>query len=588
MIKNSSFFQKSLNKFIQKLNKSIRMIIRGHFKLFLVKLFKNLTGIKPKEKKIYLNTLSTDSLIILTTKHTYYVANLIYKQLADLGYYAVISEVFSESQDLGQLHFVICPQMFAKLPKNFIAFQMEQSVNSQSFTHKYFNTLKRSHIIFDYSVSNIEYLIANNILYSQIFYLPIGSFANYRTHLESKIGHQINVNNAPIEVLFYGDPNCKRRQIYLEKLKSNFNVYIASEVFGEEMVSLICRAKVVVNIHYYENDLLETTHIYEILSLGTPIVSEFSVDINSHPDLDGIVSFTPVNDVEAMISAVSLLLNEDTQTQRRESISNFVEQDKKFSHYFKRFLLSNDLFDYDLVAYEKEVDFISLFNTLEMPRLCLSLTETTVRKSAFLKKPKYGFEIVEGIRYYQGWLGCGMSYKYILNKVQRSGFEYACICEDDVIFPDNFGQKINNIISYLKQTKYKWHIFSGLIASLHPDINILAIEEYEGVEYIYIDRMTSTVMNIYSLEIMKIISLWDHTYKNKEINTIDRYLESQVNLIVVTIIPYLVGHAEDMKSTIWEFSNNEYVDMIELSQKKLEKKVSEYKSRKMNESQNIK
>jgi hypothetical protein len=89
-----------------------------------------------------------------------------------------------------------------------------------------------------------------------------------------------------------------------------------------------------VNIHYYEGSLLETTRIHETLSLGTPLVSESSIDIDSHTDLTSVVSFIQIGDIDAMIAELHLLLTDDLQQQRRLAISQFLERDCKFSDYF--------------------------------------------------------------------------------------------------------------------------------------------------------------------------------------------------------------------------------------------------------------
>lgn len=47
----------------------------------------------------------------------------------------------------------------------------------------------------------------------------------------------------------------------------------------------------VLNIHYYENALLQTTRIYECLSLNKLVVSEQGSDQDEHTELDGIVDF---------------------------------------------------------------------------------------------------------------------------------------------------------------------------------------------------------------------------------------------------------------------------------------------------------
>lgn len=60
---------------------------------------------------------------------------------------------------------------------------------------------------------------------------------------------------------------------------------------------------------------------------------------------------------------------------------------------------------------------------------------------------------------------------------------------------------------------------------------------------------------------------------------IDRYIESQGNLIVVTTNPFLVGHKEEQVSSIWHFQNTQYLDMFEATSKLLEGKINEFKQK---------
>ena len=577
---------KLFDKLRPKTKKMIKLLVDGRIDLIFLGIAKVLKSyIVRQPSSIAADISATDmsvadisviGIVILATPHTRYIGYLIQKALAEIGCYAILSDRFSEEQDHGQLHFVICPQMFSQLPRNFIAFQLEQSISTRWFTCEYFTILKQAYCIFEYSVKNIEFLTENKIPYQKIFYLPIGSFPGYTSYLK-ELGYSLSLREEKIEVLFYGDPNCERRQRYLERLKSVFDVHVASEIFGESLASLVCRAKVVVNIHYYDDALLETTRIHEALSLGTPIVSESSIDIQYYAELNEVISFVPIGDIEAMIREVHLLLKDDLQEQRKYTISQFIQHDRKFFDYFKRFLLSTDLFNYSLNDYAREVEFVHSSNNYTESRLCLTLTETPMRKSSFLAKNTYGFEMVEGLRYSPGWIGCGMSYKYMLEEMKKLGHEEVIICEDDVAFPDDIEHRISITRSYLKQTKHRWHIFAGLIADVHPDTKILHIEEYEGIEYIYIDKMTSMVMNIYSLEIMEIINLWDQNNKNVETNTIDRYIESHADIIVVTTLPYLVGHKEDQSSTLWGGLNTQYSAMIYNSEEILARKVRDYK-----------
>lgn len=513
---------------------------------------------------------------ILATQHTLFVAHLIEKNLLDCGIKGHVSTAYSVEQDMGQMHIVVCPQMFKQLPRNYIAFQMEQSVNSRWFTDEYFSRLNNAVAIFDYSLKNIEYLLDKGIPYQKLFYMPISSFPDYPAHLADN-GYVLDDQKGDIhaDVLFYGDPNCERRKAYLQELKKHFNVTVASEVFGDKLTRMVKNAKVVVNIHYYENALLETTRLYETISLGTPVVSESSSDIVEHEDLQDVIDFCPIGDIPAMVEKIqNLLSDKEYYNERKEKIKHFTNVDNKNNYYLRRYLLSIDKLNF---SQYKSIFSFEQFQTGDVPRLCLSLSETPVRRKAFFASPSHGFQFFEGIRYRIGWIGCGMSYKYMLSGMLASKAEMGIICEDDVIFPVDYDNKLNKIINHLQSTEAKWHIFAGIIAHLHEDTKVLDVKVIDGIEYIYIDKMTSMVMNIYSRRGMDLISQWDEKNIDAETNTIDRYVESAQDLVVVTTLPFLVGYAEEQQSTLWGFENSQYTSLIKASEKLLAEKVAEFK-----------
>ncbi|MCV5867985.1 GT99 family glycosyltransferase N-terminal domain-containing protein [Escherichia coli] len=520
--------------------------------------------------------VDTGTVRILATQHTLFVAHLIEKNLLDCGIKGHVSTAYSIEQDMGQMHIVVCPQMFKQLPRNYIAFQMEQSVNSRWFTDEYFSRLNNAVAIFDYSLKNIEYLLDKGIPYQKLFYMPISSFPDYPAHLADN-GYVLDDQKGDIhaDVLFYGDPNCERRKAYLQELKKHFNVTVASEVFGDKLTRMVKNAKVVVNIHYYENALLETTRLYETISLGTPVVSESSSDIVEHEDLQDVIDFCPIGDIPAMVEKIqNLLSDKEYYNGRKEKIKHFTNVDNKNNYYLRRYLLSIDKLNF---SQYKSIFSFEQFQTGDVPRLCLSLSETPVRRKAFFASLSHGFQFFEGIRYRIGWIGCGMSYKYMLSGMLASKAEMGIICEDDVIFPVDYDNKLNKIINHLKSTEAKWHIFAGIIAHLHEDTKVLDVKVMDGIEYIYIDKMTSMVMNIYSRRGMDLISQWDEKNIDAETNTIDRYVESAQDLVVVTTLPFLVGYAEEQQSTLWGFENSQYTSLIKASEKLLAEKVAEFK-----------
>ena len=199
-----------------------------------------------------------DEIAILSTKHCIYVAELIQQNLKKIN---VNSSIINECPQKGfkkVLHFVICPQMFLNLPEVYIAFQMEQTVSSRWFSEKYFEILANSCAIFDYSLSNVEFMQKHGLDMQQIYYMPIDYLKDY------------DMKNDTLEknydVLFYGDIKNERRKSFINIIREHYSVKVIADLFGEDLLKEIKKAKVLINIHYYEDALLETTRIYECLS----------------------------------------------------------------------------------------------------------------------------------------------------------------------------------------------------------------------------------------------------------------------------------------------------------------------------------
>lgn len=71
---------------------------------------------------------------------------------------------------------------------------------------------------------------------------------------------------------------------------------------------------------------------------------------------------------------------------------------------------------------------------------------------------------------------------------------------------------------------------------------------------------------------------WDDRNHHVE-NTIDRFIESLNGLRVITTHPYLIGHKEELSSTLWGIGNDVYKDLIQKSNKLLKKKIDDWKNR---------
>ena len=239
---------------------------------------------------------------IIATRHTLFLADLIARRLRAHGW---VADVMTEApyRFHHDMYVVLCPQMFKRLPpgEKRVVYQLEQSVSSRWFTKRYLKILNHSRAVLEYAMGNMEYLAARGLAYPHIHYLPVGA--------DSAYGGTAAPPEKHYDVLFYGDANSSpRRLTLLNVLRKHFDVHICSEIFGADMISAIRKARCVINIHYYENALLEVPRIQECLSLGTPVVSESAQDQDDYPELNGVVCFFAQGSEQAMVDAVRHML----------------------------------------------------------------------------------------------------------------------------------------------------------------------------------------------------------------------------------------------------------------------------------------
>ncbi len=502
---------------------------------------------------------------IITTEHTRYIANIINDCLSKCG---LNGEIYINSVECYEdiPYIIICPQFLKEFPRLYTVVQMEQTVSTYWMTQEYLNILRNAYAVFDYSLVNINYFSQDPSIASKLYYLPVD--CSTKPIVEQYDGEK------EYDVLFYGAPYIERRQKMLDRLKEKYNVKIICDKFGPELYAEMQKAKVVINIHYYANALLETTRIYETLSVGSSIVvSERSSDPEEEKRLEGIVDFVDVDDIDALCDRVGYWLSHDEERIAKVKSNNelLAERTNALQFYMARFLLANECITFD-EFYEKFGDFIEFKNNL----VCLSLPECSARREAFSEDNKYGFQFFPGLKHHLGWVGCAMSYKFICKKALENNVKKLLVCEDDVYFPEDFDKRFNAISNYMVANE-DWDVFSGIMADVGR-VKVLGCVEHEGEQLVYLDRMISMVFNLYTPKAMELIADWNEIDHNTETNAIDRYLENK-SLRVLTTAPFLVGHKEDLQSTIWGQQNTIYSELIEKSSEKVQKLVNDYKAK---------
>jgi SAM-dependent methyltransferase len=179
------------------------------------------------------------------------------------------------------------------LARSSVIFNVE-NIDSKFMTDEYRRTLRNFHV-WDYSVDNAAKLSAaleRPVQYAKLFYVD-------------QLSRILHSSEKDIDVLFYGSFN-SRREAILDGLKARgLRVEAVYNVFGIELDSLIARAKVVINIHFYVNGHLEIIRIFDLLANRCAVVSESNPGECADPDLANALVLVPydqlVDATEALV-----------------------------------------------------------------------------------------------------------------------------------------------------------------------------------------------------------------------------------------------------------------------------------------------
>ncbi len=164
----------------------------------------------------------------------------------------------------------------ADLPPEAVFFNLEP-VDARSIwmNEDYLGLLKR-HPVLDYSLKNIQALKSAGIDHAD--HLPIRAMP---------IAGGDDGLVPDIDVLFFGSINERRRAI-LDALRARgLNVVALFGVYGAERDRAVARAKVVLNVHFYEAAIFETVRVSPMLARGACVVSEGQPDDPDVVDLAG-------------------------------------------------------------------------------------------------------------------------------------------------------------------------------------------------------------------------------------------------------------------------------------------------------------
>jgi len=168
------------------------------------------------------------------------------------------------------------------LPADTVVYNLEQIVDGAMWVTPNYLELLRRHRVWDYSAQNVAALAAMGL--REALHVPLGHAAALE---------RIAPASEDIDVLFYGAYN-ERRLALLERLsRAGWKVARSNGLYGAERDALVARSRIVLNVHYYdEQSRLEVPRCLYLMANGRFVLSETSPDAESTGFASGM-AFAP-------------------------------------------------------------------------------------------------------------------------------------------------------------------------------------------------------------------------------------------------------------------------------------------------------
>ena len=335
---------------------------------------------------------------IFTKRFTAISAKLLADMLEGLGIKTTVNlrdinnqDIEECERDLNLYLFIYCPQWnlarpgkdIKQLPKNkYFLYQLEQLNQTEQPYQNIdiiINIIKNSYYTFDYSQTNLSYY-PEDVRDKVKLLKPL--IATPKEYKQEKT----------IDILFIGLLNERRTKIldeikrYSREKHLDYKIEIVEKAFEVYLDVLIKKSKIVINLHYYPNAILELFRIHDVLPYDCKIISELPGD--GDPDAlvekyKDYVTFFPVvkddlSNVGLMYSAIDSILN------RKIQLSDLTKE-------MDRMLGSRDV---------KKTEFIDELNNVNNPifnEFIISTTDTITSKGDFRKICLYNLDLIKNI-----------------------------------------------------------------------------------------------------------------------------------------------------------------------------------------------
>jgi hypothetical protein len=164
----------------------------------------------------------------------------------------------------------------SEVPEGSIIYNFEQIHGGSKWIKPVYVDLVRSFRCWDYSPRNIT-------MWNR--YCPEATPVHVPLGYTPELSRIEPTADEDIDVLFYGIINERRAEILNKLHQAGLNVRVLVGKFGAERDALIARAKVVLNVHFFDTKIFELPRVSYLLANRKAVVSEVGQDTEMERDL---------------------------------------------------------------------------------------------------------------------------------------------------------------------------------------------------------------------------------------------------------------------------------------------------------------
>jgi len=210
------------------------------------------------------------------------VAETLYHAIRSLGYpVAVDYNRFMA----GAVHIVlgsnlVTPAAAQSIPPDSIIYNLEQIDPESRWWHDGLKHLVTHCETWDYSERNVKTFASLGVM-RPVLHVPLG--------FVPELSRITMAMEEDIDVLFYGSGNERRQQVIDTLRERGLRVTHLFGIYGRERDAAIARAKVVLSMHLYPAQILETVRIGYLLANHKAVVAECGPDTSIEPGIEAAV-----------------------------------------------------------------------------------------------------------------------------------------------------------------------------------------------------------------------------------------------------------------------------------------------------------